>query len=382
MPTVASVTVNAVSARQRQREADQYFDTGIYEAGKRIRVLNLPVQECRVWVDECAAISDLERERLLQEAPQRVRLEWEDHILRRCWVLWEQVEDLALAAPDARAYSLDPFLGEIAFGDGRQGRVPPAGDHNIRVEYSSGGGERGNVPAGAIRSLLTAMPQISGVRNLTAMSGGTGRHPIGEIEERGSRFLHNRGRAAGRSDYEELVREAFPQVNHVRCFSGRNERGERAPGHIAVVIAGFGRGGEGTEALCAKVYRYLSECSSCCLVEEGRLHVCPATVLTVNTSVTVVTERPELAAETQQAIVRRLERLIRETWKARPIGEQIRLSEVWSVVRDTPNVRTIERILVEASYDRDGQQRLAALEEDREFPYSVAESGMHLVRLN
>ena len=382
MPSVASVTVNAVSVSQRQRERDQLFDTEIYEAGKQVRLLNLPVQDCRVWVDELGGISDAERERLKKETPDRLREEWEDHSLRRCWVLWTRVEDLALAGPEERAFTLDPFQGVVAFGDGRQGRVPPAGDHNIRVEYSSGGGQRGNVPAGAVRSLLTALPQVSDVRNLTAMSGGTGRLSLEEIEERGSRFLHNRGRAAGRRDYEELVREKFPQVNHVRCFSGRNERGEGAPGHVTVVIAGYGRNGEGTEALCAQVYRYLAENSSCCLVAEDRLHVCPATVLTVNTSVTVKTERPELAAETQQAIARRLESLIRDTWKKRPIGEQLRLSEVWSVVRDTPNVQLIERILVEAAYDREGRQMLAPLEADTDFPYGVAESGMHLVSLS
>ncbi len=382
MPTVASVTVNAVSALQKQREAEQLFDTEVYEAGKRIRLLSLPVQDCAVWVDELSALSNAEAERLEQERPDRVRLEWEDHVLRRCWVLWERIEDLALAAPDARVYTLDPFQGEIAFGDGRQGRVPPAGGHNVRVAYSSGGGERGNVPAGAVRSLLTAIPQISGVVNLTAMSGGTGRLSLDEIQARGSRFLRSRGRASARSDYEEMVRGAFPQVNHVRCFTGRNERGEAAPGHVAVVIAGYGRNGEGTEALCGRVYRYLAEHCSCCLVAENRLHVCPATVLTVNTSVSVELERPELAAETQQAIVRRLETLIGETWKSRPIGEQIRLSEVWSVVRDTANIRRIERILVEASYDQEGQQRLAPLEADRDFPYGVTESGIHLVRLS
>ena len=381
MPAVASVTVNAVSAGQRQRETDQVFDTAIYEAGKRLYLLNLPVQECRVWVDELNGISDAELERLKKEAPEKLREEWEDHTLRRCWVEWKQVEDLALAGPEERAFTLDPFGGVIAFGDGRQGRVPPSGDHNIRVEYSSGGGRRGNGPAGTIRSLLTALPQVGDVRNLTAMSGGTGRLSLEEIEERGSRFLHNRGRAAGRRDYEELVREKFPQVNHVRCFSGRNERGENAPGHVTVVIAGYGRSGEGTEALGGKVYRYLSEICSCCLTAEDRLHVCPATVLTVNTSVTVKTERPELAAETQQAIARRLEALIRETWKNRPIGEQLRLSEVWSIVRDTPNVSVIERILVEASYDEEGRQRLVPLEAESDFPYGVAESGMHLVSL-
>ncbi len=382
MPTVASVTLNAVTARQCQKESDQFFDTGNYEAGKRVQLLRLPVQECRVWVDELSAIPIPEIERLRQETPERLRLEWEDHTMVRCWVRWERVEDLALAAPDARVFLLDPFTGEITFGDGLRGRVPPAGDHNIRVEYASGGGERGNVPAGSVRSMLTAMPQVGGVRNLTAMSGGTGRLSFGDVEERGSRFLRHRGRAAGRGDYEELVRENFPQVRHVRCFSGRNEKGQDAPGHVAVVIAGFGRDGEGTEALCAEVFGFLSRISSCCLTAENRLHVCPATVLTVNTSVTVKTERPELAAETQQAVVRRLEDLIGRTWKKRPIGEQVRLSEIWSVVRDTPNVRAVERLLVEASYDEEGQQRLAALEAESDFPYSVAESGMHLVRLD
>ena len=64
------------------------------------------------------------------------------------------------------------------------------------------------------------------------------------------------------------------------------------------------------------------------------------------------------------------------------IAEQLRLSEVWSVVRDTPNIRRIERILVEASYDMEGQQKLVALEADSDFPYCVTEIGMHLVRLN
>ena len=65
-----------------------------------------------------------------------------------------------------------------------------------------------------------------------------------------------------------------------------------------------------------------------------------------------------------------------------PIGEQLRLGEVWSVLRDTPNVRVIERVLVEASYDEEGRKKLAPLEADSDFPYGVAESGMHLVSLS
>ena len=38
-----------------------------------------------------------EKQRIRQETPERIRQEWEDHTLRRCWIEWEQVEDLALA---------------------------------------------------------------------------------------------------------------------------------------------------------------------------------------------------------------------------------------------------------------------------------------------
>ena len=110
-------------------------------------------------------------------------------------------------------------------------------------------------------------------------------------------------------------------------------------------------------------------------------HVHPATVLTVNTRISVETEQPELAADTQQEIVRRVTRLIEETWHARPIGEQIRMDELFNTVRETPNVRLTLRILAEGAYHQEGQPRLAPLERDGDFPYAVVESGTHLVRV-
>ena len=380
-PTVAALVPNVVPAVQCRQEPEQRFDTGVYEAGKAVQLLSKPVQNCTVWVDELRGLSAAEAEALSRAEPDRVRLDREDHVLRHCWIRWEPVDDLALAGPGDRVYTLEPYEGVIRFGDGRRGRVPPAGDHNILVTYASGGGTRGNVPADTVRALLGGLPRISSVRNLTAMSGGTGRLSLEEIEARGSRHLRTRGRAAAGRDFEDLVRQAFPQVRHIRCFSGRDPQGQPKPGHVTVVLAGYGSGGEGAEALCRQVYDYLSKRCSCCLVAEGRLHVHPATVLTVNTRISVETEQPELAADTQQAIVRRVTRLIEETWHARPIGEQIRMDELFNTVRETPNVRLTLRILAEGAYHQEGQSRLAPLERDGDFPYAVVESGTHLVRV-
>ncbi len=378
-PVVAEIITNAVSAVQRQREPEQFFDTGVYEAGKGLALLANPVQSCEVWVDEAGSRPESELLDLERERPDDVRMERENHLLQRCWVRWKRFEDLALAGPEDRAYALDAYEGFIRFGDGRQGRVPPAGDHNIRVSYSSGGGLRGNVPENAVRSLLEGLPRISDVTNLTAMSGGTGRLSREELAERGNRRLRARDRAAGRRDFEDIVRQGFPQIRHARCFSGRDERGNPAPGHVTLVFAGFARPGEDMEALSQEVYEYLARRCSCCLTAEGRLHVCAATVLTVNTEISVDVERFAAAADTQIEIVRRLENLMDKVWRSRPIGEQLRLSEIWSAVRQTPNVRLIRRILIEGAYDRDGQAMLAPLERDSGFPYAVVRSGSHQV---
>ncbi len=378
VPVVGGIRRNVVAAIERKREPEQYFDTGIYEAGKTIRLLSTPVQDCRVYVGE--DLSDGAREALLREEPERLELAQEEEDSTRCWVRWDLIADLTLAGADERVYMLDPYEGTIRFGDGRQGRVPPAGDHNIRVRYSSGGGTRGDLPPGTVCAAMGGLPYIADIFNLTPMSGGTGRMRLEEIEARGDRILRTRGRAAGRRDYEDLVLQAFPQVRHVRCFSGLDEQGRRAPGHVTVALSGFGPPEEAAE-LCAQVWDYLSGRVSCCLIGEGRLHIRPATLLTVNTQATVVVERPELAAGTQQEIVQRLSALIERRWKGRPIGDQIRLDEVWQTVRQIPNVRLAEQILVEAACREDGVDRLYPLERDGDFPFGVVENGIHRVRL-
>ena len=380
LPLVREITTNTVSAVQCQREPEQFFSTGIYEVGKEVQLLSTPVQDCRVWVDESARLSEEDARALAAGLPQRVYLEESDHRVQRCWVLWEKVPDLALAGPEDRAFVLDPWQGIIRFGDDRSGRVPPAGERNIRVEYTSGGGARGNVPAGSITALLGGLPRISDVSNVTPMSGGTGRLTLPQIEARGNVRLRHRGRAAGYLDFEVLVLERFPQVRHVRCFSGLDENGQKRAGSVTVVIDSYGAQSEVTEALCRQIYDYLSQLCSCCLVAEGRLHVCSATRLTVNTMVSVSLENLDRAADIQQNINSRLTSLINQKWKRRPIGEQLRLGELWNTVRETEGVRVVQRILAEGICDNK-EHRLIPLEKDADLPYAVVESGTHTIQL-
>ena len=381
MPVVMGIEMNAVDAVQTRREPEQFFDTGIYEAGKTLRLLSAPVQRCELWVDEMSGLSESEARAMAAEGGDCVRLETEGHRVERCWVRWERTEDLSLCGADARVYTLDAFDGVIRFGNGIAGKVPPEGEQNIRVEFTSGGGRRGNVPPGEVNGILLGLPRVSTVENITPMAGGTDRWGIDMIESMGNRRLRHQGRAASAQDYEDIVLEMFPRVRHVRCFSGVNGEGRAARGEVTVVIAGEGECGESMDRLCREVAAELSRRCSCCLVAEGRLHVRPALEIKVNTTVMLEVENLDLAAKTQQEIEERINRLIEREWSRRAIGAQLNLRELWSVVREIPNVRSIRRILAEGEYDENGVRKLVPLEDDDEYPFAVALSGVHSVKL-
>jgi hypothetical protein len=56
---------------------------------------------------------------------------------------WERVESLVDRGPDARAFTLDPATGLVAFGDGVHGK-PPASGSKVSVRYRAGGGRPGD----------------------------------------------------------------------------------------------------------------------------------------------------------------------------------------------------------------------------------------------
>ena len=106
-----------------------------------------------------------------------------------------------------------------------------------------------------------------------------------------------------------------------------------------------------------------------------------STVITVSSTISVEMEDLDQSAVTQQEIARRLEELINLRWRERDIGSQLRIAQVWQMVRDTPNVRLVRSILLEGRYDQAGIQRIVALEDDNAFPYATVKSGIHLIQI-
>ncbi|MBD2341677.1 baseplate J/gp47 family protein [Calothrix sp. FACHB-156] len=135
------------------------------------------------------------------------------------WVCWQEVPDFYGSTSGDRHYILNRLTGEIRFGDGRNGMVPPQGLNNIRLaHYRSGGGVQGNQAAATITQLKTTVPYINSVTNFEPATGGSDQESLAHLQERGPKSLRHRGRAVTAQDFEDLACEASPDVARVQAI--------------------------------------------------------------------------------------------------------------------------------------------------------------------
>jgi predicted phage baseplate assembly protein len=160
-------------------------------------------------------------------------------------VPWERVQDFAVSGRHERHFGLDEATGEVCFGpcvrqpDGamrQYGRVPEAG-RRVRVsQYRHGGGVVGNVPAGRLQVLRSAIPYIDGVSNLRRASGGRDQESLDEAKLRARRELRAQQRAVTAEDFELLSRGASRAVARVRCNAPGNGNGGLPPGMVELLV--------------------------------------------------------------------------------------------------------------------------------------------------
>jgi hypothetical protein len=224
-PRLRRWVLNAVHACQTQRLENEVLGSSNGRAGQAFNTLRAPVvgdPALQVRENAPAPGSD--------ELP--------------AWVLWQRVRDFDASEAGSRHYTFDPRTGRVQFGDGRQGRIPPAGAHNIRMrEYRIGGGRRGNQPAGAVAQLRTTVPYIDAVGNREPATGGQDGGDAQAVRRAASAWLRHRGRAVCADDYADLARAASPEVARAYSFGGRDLAGDDSapiPGVVSVVVVPAG----------------------------------------------------------------------------------------------------------------------------------------------
>lgn len=156
------------------------------------------------------------------------------------WRAWTEVAEFDGGDGDEQNFCLDAISGHVVFApavrevDGsvrRLGAVPPAAAP-VRATYRVGGGRRGNVMRGAIRTLRSQVPVITRVENRRPAGGGVDGEDLEGARRRAPAFLRTRDRAVTVSDFEYLARAADPRVARVRALPGHDDE----PGVIRVLL--------------------------------------------------------------------------------------------------------------------------------------------------
>lgn len=136
------------------------------------------------------------------------------------WVRWHEVSDFYQSGRRDRHYTINRLTGEIQFGDGKYGLIPPQGRNNIRMaRYKTDGGAKGNKPAQTVTQLKTSIPFINSVTNVEPAGGGADQEPIERVKERGPKFIRHRNRAVTAQDFEDLAYEASPDVARAKAIA-------------------------------------------------------------------------------------------------------------------------------------------------------------------
>jgi hypothetical protein len=191
----------------------------------QLRVKEPLGEEEREQLNAHEPLGEAERQQLNAQEAHRVLSAVET--LPGDWVLWKRVVDPADELPTARVYALDEGTGEIRFGDGRFGKIPPVGRNSIMAfkyrRTETGGPDSAVVPANAItaRTALNLVSPVKGVEAVFAADQAAGGAPA-ESTDRVLRFgvagIRHRKRALTARDIEDLALQSSPDIAQARCF--------------------------------------------------------------------------------------------------------------------------------------------------------------------
>lgn len=273
-------------------------------------------------------------------------------------IIWEEVQTFSLSETNSRHYMLDSSSGVLTFGDGKNGMIPPAGSDNILCDYKYGGGTLGNVKAGTITKMWDNYPEIDSITNPVAADGGFNQEEIEDTKIRGPHTLKNCNRGITCEDVEWLVREAAPQIAIVKCFPTMDRELDFTPGKATVIVVPEYNDSKPvpSQELLSEIDSYLSDRISAVLNTANipHLDVIGPDYIRVGIEAAVIYNTPESGKIIEGRIIDNLKEFLnplrggqeKTGWT---LGKNLYISEICSVIKNTPGVDYISDITVKAS---------------------------------
>jgi len=216
---VKGIYLNTTFAIQAESINDELLGSCDGSADQKFQFTRFPVIKEEIWVNETGTLLEEEKKAIIEEKGEDYVSESKDET----WVRWQAVEDFFDSTSKSRHYGVDRATGDVRFGDGESGMVPPIGRDNIKANYQVGGGERGNVGASEISIMKTSISFMDKVTNPEPAEGGSDTELLESVFERGPHLIKHRDRAVTEEDFERLAKAASSYIARTRCFTEGNK---------------------------------------------------------------------------------------------------------------------------------------------------------------
>lgn len=253
---------------------------------------------------------------------------------------WLPIEDLFAAGPEDDVYSLDLSTGRIRFGDGRHGRIPPAGAVLVARRYRYGGGAATNVGTGLINTPLDLAADVT-VTNWRPAVGGSDEESVEEVAQRAPLALRNKNRAVTAEDYAALATEVGGVAQAVALpLYNPDFPDVEVPGAVSVVIVP-----ESEETPPAPSAELLDEVRL--RLERRRMLTTELYVLGprfqyLRAEIKVLIDPTSVPDEVREGVQEALEELLSP--EQQRIGQALYPGQIYRTVLEVPGVREILRL--------------------------------------
>lgn len=387
LPVIKDIFINTVQIVQEDSKAQELFSIDAYEKNKTLNLIHKNINRAEVWVNEHGEISKEEILNLSKNNRKIIRSEIGE--IEEVWVKWEEAEDLILANKNDRCFLIDKNNGQISFGDGINGKIPRSNKREtIKVIYSVGGGERGNLATGQIKDMERSIGYINKIFNPIAAGGGSDIENIDDAVNRIPLILKNRNRAVTSEDYENIVREGCRNISKVKCFYGVNYKGEREPGDVTIVMLPKVSFEDSVyfDQLRSQVKSYLNNRNLSFLNKKNKVNIIQACFINISVMVEVEAEDMDMSFSLKQEIEDALIAFIdpmkgnfnKKGWE---IGEFPVREKIINCLKNIDGVKRISKVIISTSTNNEGKIEDIDIMKFKKRIFGIPVNGVHKIEL-
>ncbi|WP_458210348.1 putative baseplate assembly protein [Haladaptatus sp. NG-SE-30] len=285
---------------------------------------------------------------------------------------WDRVNHFDISTPESKHYVLNHTQGEIRFGDGVRGKIPPTGATISATSYVVGGGSEGNVSQEATwefedatsqlvdgllnRSISGTLSEVS-VEPVEPAVGGKDAETLDEAFDRLSDDQHVPYRAVSPEDYEYIALHT-PGLRFGRTTARIVKRDVPEPCEphyeVQVIVVPFSTVDEPApsskflETVAEHIERHRL------LTDRVSVHGPSYVTISVNAEVRLdpnysIDDRIRAIEQGLDTFLHPLEGFEGDGW---PFGRSLFRSELYEEIENVPGVECVTELRVEAQNER------------------------------